>query len=81
MKNGDVSVVLVIPEEYAQEFSSSRTATLKLVLDSSRTMQQMNVARISYPLEQYSPYMGKLRLVTRGVSPEVIQAISVERWM
>ena len=39
----------------------------------------MNVARISYLLEQYSQYMGKLRLVTRGVSPEVIQAISVER--
>ena len=29
VKNGDVSVVLVIPEEYAQEFSSSRTANAK----------------------------------------------------
>ena len=79
VKNGDVNVVLVIPEEYAGDFSSSRTATLKLVLDSSRTMQQVDVSRIRNLLEQYSSYMGRLRLVTRGVSPEVTQALHVEQ--
>ncbi len=79
VRNGDASVVLMIPEEYAGEFSASRTATLKLVLDSSRTMQQVDVARISSLLGQYSSYMGKLRLVTRGVSPEVIRAVHVQK--
>jgi sodium transport system permease protein len=79
VRNGDASVVLIIPEEYAGEFSASRTATLKLVLDSSRTMQQVDVARISSLLGQYSSYMGKLRLATRGVSPEVIRAVYMEK--
>jgi sodium transport system permease protein len=79
VKNGDVNVVLVIPEEYAGDFSSSWTATLKLVLDSSRTMQQVDVTRIRSLLEQYSSYMGRLRLVVRGVSPEVTQALHVEQ--
>jgi sodium transport system permease protein len=42
-------------------------------------MQQVDVLRITTLLEQYSAYMGKLRLVTRGVSPEVIRAVYVEK--
>jgi sodium transport system permease protein len=79
VKAGDLSVVLVIPREYPGDFSSSRTATLQLVMDSSRTMQQLDVLRIRNLLEQYSAYMGRLRLVTRGVSPEVIRAVAVEQ--
>lgn len=79
VKDGDASVVLVIPDEYAQEFSSGRTATLRLVQDSSRAMQQVDVIRIETLLEQYGSYIGKLRLVTRGVSPVVIRAVAVEK--
>lgn len=79
VRSGDASLVLIIPEDYAGEFSESRTATLKLVLDSSRAMQQVDVAHISSLLEQYNSYIGKLRLTTRGVSPEVIQAVYIEK--
>jgi sodium transport system permease protein len=79
VKNGDVRLVLIVPADYAENFSSSRTATLKLVVDSSRMMQQVDVARVKFLLGQYSEYIGKLRLVTRGVSPEVIRAVYVEQ--
>ena len=75
VKNGDVSVVLVIPDAYADDFSSSRTASLKLILDSSRTMRQIDAIRVKTLLEQYSSYVGKMRLLLRGVSPEVMQAV------
>lgn len=79
VKEGKVNVVLVIPEEYAADFSSSRSATLHLVVDSSRIMNQVDVLRIQTLLEQYGKYMGKLRLMTRGVSPEVIQAVLIQK--
>jgi sodium transport system permease protein len=79
VRNGDASVVLVIPDTYAADFAASQTATLQLIVDSSRTMQQVNVLRIQTLLEKYSEYMGKLRLVTRGVSPEVVRAVVVEK--
>jgi sodium transport system permease protein len=79
VRNGDVSVVLVVPREYAGDFALSQTATLKLVMDSSRTMQQVDVIRIQALLGKYSEYMGKLRLAARGVSPEVIRAVHVEK--
>jgi sodium transport system permease protein len=78
VKGGDVSVVLVIPNDYAEEFSSSKSATLQLVVDSSRQAAQVDVARIQSLLEQYGQYMGRLRLIARGVSPEVIQAVAIE---
>ena len=46
VKGGDVSVVLVIPQDYADDFSSSRSATLQLVVDSSRQSAQVEVTRI-----------------------------------
>jgi sodium transport system permease protein len=78
VKGGDVNVVLVIPEEYAEDFSSSKSATVRLVIDSSRQSAQVDVSRIQGLLDQYSSYLGALRLIVRGVSPEVIRAVDVE---
>ena len=62
VREGEVSVVLVIPPDYAGDFSSSRSAAVKLVMDSSRQTAQVDVRRIQTLLELYSSYMG------RGVS-------------
>lgn len=79
VKSGEASVILLIPKEYAEDFSSSKSATLELVVDSSRQSAQMEVTRIQNLLEKYGLYMGKLRLVARGVSPDVIEAVVVEK--
>jgi sodium transport system permease protein len=79
VKAGDVNVVLVIPAEYAEDFSAGRTATVQLVADSSRQSAQVDVSRIQNLLQGYSTYLGTLRLVVRGVSPEVIQVVTVEQ--
>jgi sodium transport system permease protein len=78
VKAGDLNVVLVIPEAYAEDFTSSRSATLQLVMDSSRQSAQVDVNRIQNLLEGYSTYLAGLRLIVRGVSPEVVQAVEIE---
>ena len=78
MKAGDLNVVLVIPEEYGEDFSSGKSATVQLVLDSSRQSAIADVSRIQSLLEGYSTYLGTLRLVVRGVSPEVIHVVTIE---
>jgi sodium transport system permease protein len=79
VKLGDVDVVLVIPEKFSEEFSSSKPATVQLVLDSSRQSAAVNILRIQTLLEGYNTYLGKLRLVVRGVSPEVIEVIAIDK--
>lgn len=78
VKAGDVNVVLVIPDDYADNFSSGESATVQLVMDSTRQMAMVDVSRIENLLEGYSKQLGALRLIVRGVSPEVIQAVIVE---
>jgi sodium transport system permease protein len=78
VKAGDLNVVLVIPEEYGEDFSAGESATVQLIVDNSRQSAQPDISRIGNLLEGYSNYMGRLRLVVRGVSPEVIQPVNVE---
>jgi sodium transport system permease protein len=78
IRQGDVNVVLVVPETYGEEFSSGSTATVQLVLDSSRQSAQVDINRIENLLENYSNYLGRLRLVVRGISPEIIQTVTIE---
>ena len=79
VKLGDVDVVLVIPKEFGEDFSSSKPATIQLVLDSSRQSAAVNITRVQKLLEGYNMYTGKLRLVVRGFSPEVIEVISIDK--
>ena len=78
VKAGDLNAVLVIPEEYGEDFSSGKSATVRLVIDSSRQSAQVDVSRVQNLLNQYNSYLGALRLIVRGVSPQVIQAVAIE---
>jgi sodium transport system permease protein len=79
VKQGDVDVVLIIPKEYGENFPLSETATVELVLDSSRQSASVNITRIENLLESYGKYIGSLRLVARGVSPQVIEAVTIRQ--
>jgi sodium transport system permease protein len=79
VKQGDVDVVLIIPKEYGENFPLSETATVELVLDSSRQSASVNITRIENLLEGYGKYIGSLRLVARGISPQVIEAVTIRQ--
>jgi sodium transport system permease protein len=75
---GDINVALIIPAEYSEEFSSGNTATVQLVFDSTRQSASPDISRARNALENYSQYLGVLRLSLRGVSPEVLRAVQIE---
>jgi sodium transport system permease protein len=76
---GDVNVVLVIPKEYAQDFSGGKRATLQLVFDSSRQSASVDIRRIQNLLDGYGQYIGTLRLSLRGISPDVTRVVMIEQ--
>ncbi|MBI5353608.1 MAG: ABC transporter permease [Chloroflexi bacterium] len=75
---GDINVALIIPSNYGEDFSATKTAKVQLVFDSTRQSAAADINRIQNLLESYSNYIGLLRLSLRGVSPEVIRAVQVE---
>jgi sodium transport system permease protein len=79
VRRGDLEVVLVILENYHENFRSGRPASIRLVVDSSRQSAITSIERAEKLLESYNQQMGALRLTARGINPEVVQPLAVER--
>jgi sodium transport system permease protein len=71
-------VVVVIPENFAKNFSVSKPAQIRLVADSSSQNSRPKVQRVRTMLQRYNAEIGSLRLIARGISPAVATAVQVE---
>ncbi len=78
VRDGDVDLVLVIDGEYGDRFRSVQPAIVQLVHDSSRTSSRTSIGRTRNLLRSYSDQVALLRLMARGVSPGVMQAVRVD---
>ena len=78
VRAGDVDLVLVIDEEYGDRFRSVEPAVVRIVHDSSNISLRTSIRRTRRLLQGYSDQVAALRLIARGVSPEVVQAIRVD---
>jgi sodium transport system permease protein len=72
------AVVVIVPDEFAERFRSSRPAPLQLVADSSRNDVRPSVQRVQILLQQYAAEIGSLRLIMRGVSPAAVRPLAIE---
>ncbi|HWQ84978.1 MAG TPA: ABC transporter permease [Anaerolineales bacterium] len=78
VRNGDLEVVMIIPTGYGEDFTSGKPATVELVQDSSRQSAMSNVQRARSLLSAYSQQTGAQRLLARGISPTITNALSLE---
>ncbi len=78
VRDGDVDFVLVIDEEYGEQFRSVRPAVVRIVHDSSRTASLSGIRRTRGLLLEYGSQVAALRLIARGVHPGVVQAVRVD---
>lgn len=69
--------VLRITPEFSERWRASRSAEIELIYDSSRRDSEIPVARVRGAIEQYSRMLGTLRILERGISPEVAQPVRV----
>jgi sodium transport system permease protein len=72
-----IDLALRIAPEYATEWRAGRLATVEIFYDSSRTDGNSQIARLRSMLAGYSRNIGALRLLARGVSPEVTVPLSI----
>ena len=71
-------VVVVVKKEFAEKFMDSRPAPVQVFSDSTRQSVRAKVKRVNTLLNRFSAETGSLRLIARGVSPEVAGALKVE---
>jgi sodium transport system permease protein len=75
---GDFDVVLIVPEGFGGNLQSGLPARVELVVDASRQSSQIDVDRTERLLESYNQQLAVLRLITRGVSPIILQPLAIE---
>ena len=78
VRNKSKELVVVIPDNYEERFSETKTAILEIVNDGSRADAQAIVGRFSSLVRQYNGEIASLRLIVRGVTPEVMRAVVAE---
>jgi sodium transport system permease protein len=71
-------VVIVIPEDFAADFTASKPAQIRLVSDGSSQNARPKIQRVRGLIQRYGQEIGSLRLIARGISPIVASAIQIE---
>jgi sodium transport system permease protein len=78
VRRGDADVVIVIDESYRERFALGRSAKVRLIVDESRNDARQNVRRVERLLLGYAQSLGAMRLIARGISPEVASPLELE---
>ncbi len=77
IRSASVDAVLVIPDRYPQDFRASKTATVELIYDAGRDGPARTVLRVKSLLTSFSRQVAGDRLLIRGLSPELLQPVTV----
>ena len=78
VRSGEVAAVLVIPEDYPREFRASQSARVRLIHEASRSETAPTVQRIRRLISAYGEQTAGLRLLARGLSPELLRPLEVD---
>lgn len=77
VRSGAEDLVLLIDAEYAAKLQGGEPAPLDLVVDTANNQTGASADRARRLLEGYGGQLAALRLLVRGVSPEVIRPVEV----
>lgn len=73
----DHDVALIVAADFAENWKQGRPALIEIVQDSTRRDAEIPSRRVRAALEGYSRQVGSLRLLARGIAPNVAQPINV----
>ena len=77
VRTGKEELVLLIDAEYGRKLQTGEPAPLDLVVDTANNQTGASADRARRLLEGYGGQLAALRLLVRGVSPEVIRPVDV----
>jgi sodium transport system permease protein len=78
IREGRLDAVIVVPEDFDERFSSGDTAKVEIVFDDSRTESSPAIRQAERFLRAFNRETGTLRMVARGVSPDLAEPVKVE---
>jgi sodium transport system permease protein len=78
VREGRLDAVIVIPEDFDARFIAGDGAKVEIVYDDSRAESGPGIRQAERLLRAFNRETGMLRMVARGVSPDLVEAVKVE---
>lgn len=78
VKNGDKELVLIIGEDFAEDWLDGSTARVSLVLDGSDNSTSRQSRRARGMISAYAGQIGAMRLIARGIDPSLSRPINID---
>lgn len=77
VERGDLGYALIIPEDAREKFSTGESIELALVFDATNSKLQGSISYIRQQIWGWNGRLGSLRLLSRGISPVIVNPIVV----
>ncbi len=71
-------VVIVIPESFGADLAELVPATVEVITDQANTTAERDTRRARRALQAYSQELAAMRLMIRGVSPQVMRPLNID---
>jgi sodium transport system permease protein len=78
VRDQDADVVLRIPEDFGKSWRKGEASQVELIYDSSQRETGSSVERVKRMLDAYARRQGAMRLVARGLSPTMMNPVSID---
>ena len=78
VKAQEVQVIIRIPEEFGEQWTTGEPAVVEVIADPSRRESRIPQQRVRGLLNAYGAQIGQLRIQLRGVSPTLRSAIMIK---
>jgi sodium transport system permease protein len=79
IREGRLDAVIVVPEDFDERFLAGDNATVEIVYDDSRAESGPAIRQAERLLRAFNHETGTLRMMARGVSPDLFEPVKVER--
>ena len=79
VRDGRLDAVIVVPDDFDERWREGDGAKLEVVFDDSRSDAGPSIHRVERLLRGFNRETGMLRMMARGVSPELGQPVEIER--
>lgn len=78
IREGRLDAVIVVPKDFDERFLAGDGAKVEVVFDDSRTESGPAIRQAERLLRAFNRETGMLRMVARGVSPDLIEPVKVQ---
>ncbi len=77
VRESSIRMAVVIPDDYPEKIAEGKPATIEIITNSEDQSQLPAVSKMTRLISAYGAQIGALRLLARGINPEVAAPIAV----